>query len=78
MLPLIWAAVPALALPGPARKRSPNSEKAEAVVGAFQIAWTGYMDNAFPNDTLKPISNVGVNDRSYPYLNCLIDTKTEL
>lgn len=44
-------------------KRSPDPEKADAVVEAFRASWNGYYDNAFPNDTLRPLSNVGVNDR---------------
>ncbi|KAH7325710.1 glycoside hydrolase, family 47 [Stachybotrys elegans] len=45
-------------------RRSPDEDKASAVVDAFTLAWGGYWENAFPNDTLRPISNIGDNDRN--------------
>lgn len=34
-----------------------NTERAEAVKAAFQFAWDGYVEYAFPHDELHPISN---------------------
>jgi hypothetical protein len=45
------------------KKRAPDPEKASAVVEVFRTAWEGYIDHAFPNDTLNPISNGSTNDR---------------
>lgn len=42
---------------------SPDTDKSNAVKDAFRTAWSGYYDNAFPDDTLRPLSNVGENDR---------------
>lgn len=42
---------------------SPDPEKANTVVEAFRASWNGYYENAFPNDTLRPLTNVGENDR---------------
>ena len=42
---------------------TPNATRADAVKAAFQTAWDGYYKYAFPNDSLKPISNTGSNDR---------------
>lgn len=44
-------------------KKSPDPKKADAVVEAFRASWNGYYKNAFPSDTLRPLSRVGVNDR---------------
>lgn len=38
-------------------------ERAAAVKEAFQRSWDGYRKFAFPNDTLKPVSNTAENDR---------------
>lgn len=38
-------------------------ERAAAVQEAFQRAWDGYYEYAFPNDTLRPISKTYENDR---------------
>ncbi|KAF2757880.1 mannosyl-oligosaccharide 1,2-alpha-mannosidase precursor [Pseudovirgaria hyperparasitica] len=56
----------ALALPrSPAsiRKRE-DQERADAVKAAFQHAWDGYKQYAFPNDELKPVSNSFGNSRN--------------
>ncbi|KAI3553214.1 glycosyl hydrolase family 47 [Colletotrichum abscissum] len=39
-------------------------ERAAAVKEAFQRSWDGYRKFAFPNDTLKPVSNTAENDRN--------------
>ena len=63
------------ALPGPASKRqdrgrdfsvptyTPNAERANAVKSAFQHAWKGYYEFAFPHDSLRPITNSWDDDR---------------
>ncbi|KAG5925487.1 hypothetical protein E4U42_004249 [Claviceps africana] len=43
---------------------TPDLPKAAQVKQAFQIAWNGYHQHAFPNDTLSPISGKGLNDRN--------------
>ena len=40
-----------------------HPERAAAVKEAFQRAWDGYYEYAFPNDTLRPISKSYSNDR---------------
>ncbi|KAG5950302.1 hypothetical protein E4U53_005285 [Claviceps sorghi] len=58
---------PALASPAAAWKGSqptPDLPKAAQVKQAFQIAWNGYHQHAFPNDTLKPVTADSVNDRN--------------
>ncbi|KAG6009357.1 hypothetical protein E4U21_002665 [Claviceps maximensis] len=42
----------------------PDALKAFAVKRAFQIAWQGYVEHAFPHDTLLPISSAGNDDRN--------------
>lgn len=42
---------------------SPNPEKAEAVKAAFRRSWDGYMQHAFPHDTLRPVSQGWADDR---------------
>ncbi|KAJ0342323.1 hypothetical protein COL922a_001355 [Colletotrichum nupharicola] len=39
-------------------------DRANAVKEAFQRSWDGYRKFAFPNDTLKPVSNTFENDRN--------------
>lgn len=34
-----------------------NRARADAVKEAFQYAWDGYYDHAFPHDELHPVSN---------------------
>ncbi|KAI0164099.1 glycoside hydrolase family 47 protein [Xylariaceae sp. FL1272] len=41
-----------------------HPERTDAVKEAFQISWDGYMDYAFPNDTLIPIAKTYLNDRN--------------
>jgi mannosyl-oligosaccharide alpha-1,2-mannosidase len=43
---------------------SPDRERANAVKEAFQFAWDGYYQYAFPNDELHPESNGYGNSRS--------------
>ncbi|KAI6379443.1 hypothetical protein MCOR25_002026 [Pyricularia grisea] len=43
---------------------SPNREKAEAVKAAFRRSWDGYMQQAFPHDTLRPVSGGWADDRN--------------
>lgn len=40
-----------------------NQKRADAVKEAFVYAWDGYMDNAFPNDELHPVTNGSSNSR---------------
>nr|XP_036587807.1 mannosyl-oligosaccharide alpha-mannosidase precursor [Colletotrichum truncatum]KAF6798948.1 mannosyl-oligosaccharide alpha-mannosidase precursor [Colletotrichum truncatum] len=42
----------------------PQPDRANAVKEAFQRSWDGYRKFAFPNDTLKPVSNTFENDRN--------------
>ncbi|RYP18007.1 hypothetical protein DL767_009926 [Monosporascus sp. MG133] len=46
-----------------------HPERTAAVKEAFQYAWDGYYTYAFPNDTLRPISQGYENDRQVKYLN---------
>ncbi|ROT38442.1 alpha-1,2-mannosidase from Trichoderma Reesei [Sodiomyces alkalinus F11] len=46
------------------RKGGPDAAKARAVKDAYLISWNGYYDHAFPDDTLQPVTNGSVNDRS--------------
>ncbi|KOS47904.1 hypothetical protein ACN38_g1160 [Penicillium nordicum] len=39
------------------RRESENQAKADAVKEAFQHAWNGYVEHAFPHDELHPVSN---------------------
>ncbi|ORY61367.1 glycoside hydrolase family 47 protein [Pseudomassariella vexata] len=59
---------PANAGPAQARPRAPSyqayPERAAAVMEAFDRAWDGYYQYAFPNDSLKPISKSFENDRN--------------
>lgn len=41
-----------------------DRERAEAVREAFQFAWDGYMEHAFPNDELHPVTNGSGNSRN--------------
>lgn len=45
------------------RLGGPNVERANAVKEAFEVAWNGYYEYAFPNDELKPVSNGFGNSR---------------
>jgi mannosyl-oligosaccharide alpha-1,2-mannosidase len=45
-------------------RRGQNLERADAVKQAFRHAWTGYMQYAFPNDELHPVSNGFGNSRN--------------
>jgi len=38
-------------------------QRAQAVKDAFQFAWNGYYDFAFPNDELHPVNNSFGNSR---------------
>ncbi|KAF2730293.1 glycoside hydrolase family 47 protein [Polyplosphaeria fusca] len=39
-------------------------ERARIVRGAFVRGWNGYMEHAYPHDTLKPLSNTAYDDRN--------------
>ncbi|EFW20805.1 maturation of Asn-linked oligosaccharides protein [Coccidioides posadasii str. Silveira] len=41
-----------------------SQERAEAVKAAFRFAWEGYLEHAFPNDELHPVSNTPGNSRN--------------
>ncbi|GAB0137839.1 hypothetical protein EsDP_00006092 [Epichloe bromicola] len=52
---------------GPSWKRStpqPDPARASEVKEVFRTAWNGYYKNAFPHDTLKPISGGASDDRN--------------
>ncbi|WYZ35599.1 hypothetical protein EsH8_X_000246 [Colletotrichum jinshuiense] len=51
-------------LPAAAPQYTNHPERASAVKEAFQRSWDGYRKFAFPNDTLKPVSNSFENDRN--------------
>lgn len=40
-----------------------NSDRATAVSQAFNQAWAGYYNVAFPSDSLRPVTNGSLNDR---------------
>lgn len=40
-----------------------NTNRADAVKEAFNFAWKGYIDHAFPHDSLKPVDNSYTDDR---------------
>lgn len=40
-----------------------HPDRLDGVKEAFQRAWDGYYEYAFPNDSLKPISQTYTNDR---------------
>lgn len=44
--------------------RESDSRKADAVKEAFQHAWDGYIEYAYPHDELHPVSN-GYGDSRY-------------
>lgn len=41
----------------PVSRRDTESDRANAVKQAFQIAWDGYYAHAFPHDQLHPVDN---------------------
>lgn len=41
-----------------------QNERSAAVKEAFRASWNGYSEFAFPRDTLKPISESSLDDRS--------------
>lgn len=45
------------------RRDSDKQAKANAVKEAFQHAWDGYMEYAFPHDELRPVSNGSADSR---------------
>lgn len=45
-------------------RQSNEAARAAAVKDAFQFAWGGYSQYAFPNDELKPVSNTFSNSRN--------------
>lgn len=42
---------------------SPDAEKAEMIVSAFQFSWSRYSRYAFPHDTLLPLNLAFEDDR---------------
>lgn len=58
---------PALVSASPLSYRGPSyvthQDRLDGVKEAFQRAWDGYYEYAFPNDSLKPISKTYDNDR---------------
>lgn len=57
-----------LAAPAPTPSGSPsrpraNPARAAAVKSAFEHSWRGYYENAFPHDTLHPVTNGFEDDR---------------
>lgn len=59
-----------VALPGNLKRDEPvaDLDRAGKVREAFQTAWKGYRDNAFPHDTLSPVSNGFKDDRYVLYI----------
>lgn len=49
--------------PAATPKYTNQPDRANAVKEAFQRSWDGYRKFAFPNDTLKPVSDTFENDR---------------
>lgn len=45
-------------------RQSDEAGRAAAVRDAFQFAWNGYSQYAFPNDELRPVSNTFSNSRN--------------
>ncbi|KAH7135697.1 mannosyl-oligosaccharide alpha-1,2-mannosidase-like protein [Dendryphion nanum] len=43
---------------------APSEQRAQAVVDAFRVSWSGYYTYAFPNDELKPVTNGYSNSRN--------------
>ncbi|KAG5300594.1 mannosyl-oligosaccharide alpha-1,2-mannosidase precursor [Histoplasma ohiense] len=41
-----------------------NAKRAQEVKDAFEFAWSGYMEYAFPQDELRPVSNTSSNSRN--------------
>ncbi|OAT10644.1 mannosyl-oligosaccharide alpha-1,2-mannosidase [Blastomyces gilchristii SLH14081] len=41
-----------------------NADRAQEVKDAFEFAWNGYMEYAFPQDELRPVSNTASNSRN--------------
>ncbi|KAI0014788.1 glycoside hydrolase family 47 protein [Xylariomycetidae sp. FL0641] len=41
-----------------------HPERLAAIADTFQRSWDGYYTYAYPNDSLKPISKIGQNDRN--------------
>lgn len=62
-LALLGLAAPSLAQPKRANTPGPDPEKAKQIKDAYVYSWRGYYNNAFPNDTLKPLDSSYVNDR---------------
>lgn len=42
----------------------PNKQRADAVKEAFNFSWKGYVDHAFPHDSLQPVDNTYRDDRN--------------
>lgn len=42
----------------------PNKGRSDAVKEAFNFAWKGYVDHAFPHDSLQPVDNTWRDDRN--------------
>lgn len=66
LLVRIGLAAPALGYPSPHdERRGPIADlgRSWAVKQAFRTSWEGYYKNAFPHDTLHPISNTAEDDR---------------
>ncbi|KAI3320198.1 glycoside hydrolase family 47 protein [Xylariaceae sp. AK1471] len=59
---------PALVSASPLASRAPSyvtqQDRLDGVKEAFQRAWDGYYEYAFPNDSLNPISKTYTNDRN--------------
>ena len=66
---LLELAGTALALPSMVNKRAAaktpqaNHVRAHDVKEAFEISWNGYYKDAFPHDTLHPLSHSYADDR---------------
>lgn len=47
-----------------------NAKRAQEIKDAFEFAWSGYVEYAFPQDELRPVSNTASNSRyvDSPYI----------
>lgn len=60
---------------GGAPTYSPDQSRADAVKEAFQFGWDGYMEHAFPHDSLKPVENGYEDDR---YVNATLQALSRM
>lgn len=54
-----------------------NRERADAVKAAFEFAWAGYKEYAFPHDELHPVSNGFSDSRHVHQINLNAEVPTD-